>query len=192
VTPEDSKGARTRAAILDASARAFRDQGFEVATLEGIAAELGITRSAVLHHFSSKTEILVELITPMMGRVDELLDRAEDELPLSGRGRRRFLADLVEVMAEHRPVAALVSRDLTAQPHLGPDLQIADRAARLVEIVTEANADDPLATARALAALGALLRPLVAPDDVVDFDDAATRALLVDCAVRVLRTPLAK
>jgi AcrR family transcriptional regulator len=187
---QEAKGARTRAAILATSARAFREQGFDAATLDGIGAELGLGRSAVLHHFSSKREILLELVRPLMADLDDLLDRVEATGRPSARRRRQFLVETVELLAKHRDVAALLTRDLTAHPHLGPDLQIRDRALRLVAIVVDINERHPLAPIRALAALGAILRPLAAPDEVVDFDDPLTRALLVDCASAVLRTPL--
>ena len=48
---EARKGERTRAAILATAARSFRVDGFEGTTLAGIAEQLGITRSAVLHHW---------------------------------------------------------------------------------------------------------------------------------------------
>ncbi len=186
---QEAKGVRTRAAIRAAAARAFREQGFDVATLDGIAAELGLGRSAVLHHFDSKRELLVEIVEPVMAALDDLLDRVEAAGLPSGRRRRRFLTELVELLAEHRDVAALLTRDLTAHAHLGPDLQIRDRAVRFVGIVVE-NQSDPLAAVRVLAALGTILRPLAAPDEVVDFSDPVTRGLLVDCAVAVLRVPL--
>jgi hypothetical protein len=47
-----------------------------------------------------------------------------------------------------------------------------------------------LAAVRSLAALGSVVRPLVATDDLVDFGDPATRQLLVACAMAVLKTPL--
>ena len=47
-----------------------------------------------------------------------------------------------------------------------------------------------LAAVRSLAALGSVVRPLVASDELVDFGDPATRQLLVACAMAVLKTPL--
>jgi AcrR family transcriptional regulator len=182
---DERKGARTRNAILATAAKAFAEQGFDGATLDDIAAELGLGRSAVLHHFASKADLLVELVAPLLAKIDELLDRIERAAMLTASTRRELFVELVDLLAENRAVTTVVTRDLTAHPYLGADLQISDRAARFARLVTAAEADNPYATTRALAALGAVLRPLFAADDVVDLTDPANRALLVDCAAAV-------
>jgi AcrR family transcriptional regulator len=186
---EARKGARTRAAILAVAAEAFGDQGYDATTLEDIAGELGLTRSAVLHHFRSKAEILAELVRPLLARVDHLLDRVEQE-ELTPAKRREFYTAFVDLVIDNRAVAAMAVRDVTAAAHLGPELQVSDRAVRLVRLVAAAEADDPLAAVRGLAALGAVLRPVSARAEVVDLDDPAARTLLVDCATAVSRVSL--
>jgi AcrR family transcriptional regulator len=151
---------------------------------------LGITRSAVLHHFSSKAVLLQEIVRPFLDAVDDVLDQAAAAGPFTAASRRRFVVEMVDLAAHHRSVAALLTGDLSVHAHLGAELQVADRARRFIEITTTANADHPLGGARSLAALGAVLRPLAAPDDVVDFEDPAARALLVASAMAILRTPL--
>ena len=64
----DRSGAETRRAIIDTAARVFRTKGYETATLGEIAEELGITRSAVLHHFESKEALLAEVLVPSSRR----------------------------------------------------------------------------------------------------------------------------
>jgi AcrR family transcriptional regulator len=180
--------APTAQAVLEVAGRAFRDRGYDVATLDEIAGELGISRPAVLHHFGSKQELLNVIVRPYLQDVDELLDRYEASLPLTSHRRRELVTELVDLIAEHRPVAALLNRDLTATPHLDPDLQVADRAGRFADLVIAAHDDDALALVRALSAIGAITRPMVAPDDVVDLDDPEVRRALVDAALAALRS----
>lgn len=187
---DEGKGARTRTAILEAAVRAFRREGYDGATLAGIAEELGVTRSAVLHHFPSKAALLREIVTPFLASVDTFLDRIEGQEPLTPRARRRLMTEVVDVTADHRQVAALLTVDVAVHVHLGPDLQIADRAQRFVAITSQRTDHAPLAAVRSLAALGSVVRPLAASDDLVDLDDPATRELLVAAALAVLRTPL--
>jgi len=52
---------RTKAHIVSAALACFERHGIAHATLEGIAAEAGVTKGAVYHHFASKREILHEL-----------------------------------------------------------------------------------------------------------------------------------
>jgi len=172
----EGKGARTRAAIQDAAVIAFRRDGYQRATLAGIAEELGITRSAVLHHFSSKAELLRQSVEPFFARLDELLDRVESRAPIPDRQRRLLVTEVVDL-------------DPSVSSHLGPDLQLPARAQRFVAITVGAQGSE-LAAVRSLAALGSVLRPLVASDELVDFSDPATRQLLVACAMAVLKTPL--
>ncbi len=185
----EGKGARTRAAIQEAAVIAFRRDGYDRATLAGIAEELGITRSAVLHHFSSKAELLRQSVEPFFACLDELLDRVESSAPVPDRQRRVLVTEVVDLVAEYRQVAAFLTSDPSVSIHLGPDLQVPPRAQRFVDITVGAHSSE-LAAVRSLAALGSVVRPLVASDDLVDFGDPATRQLLVACAMAVLNTPL--
>ncbi len=187
--PEARKGARTRAAILAAAAEAFGEQGFDATTLEDVAAGLGLSRSAVLHHFSSKADILAELVRPLLARIDHLLDRVEHER-LTPAKRREFFVAFVDLVVDNRAVAAMTVRDVTASAHLPPDLQIASRAGRFVHVIAEVEDDNRLAAVRGLAALGAVLRPVAARGDAIDLDDPVVRTLLVDCAAAVSRVRL--
>lgn len=187
--PEGSKGARTRTAIIATALAAFRRDGYDGATLAGIADELGITRSAVLHHFTSKAALLREVVEPFVAQLDELLDRIEAAQPIPNRARRQLLAEVVGLIADNREVAAMLTVDRAVNAHLDPDLQVADRASRFVSI-TVGTEGSSLAAVRSLAALGSVVRPLAAADDLVDFDDPATRRLLVDSALAVLKVPL--
>jgi AcrR family transcriptional regulator len=178
----------TSTAILEVAARAFRDRGYDVATLDEIAAELDISRPAVLHHFGSKQELLDAVVRPYIEAADELFEEWAAEAPLTARDQRRFLTALVDLVSDRRDVAALVSRDLTAVPHLPPDLQIADRTRRYAELVIDVREGDRLAGVRGLCALGVIARVLVAPDDLVDLDDPEVREAVVDAALAALRS----
>ncbi len=186
---DGTKGARTRAAIITTALRAFRRDGYDGATLAGIADELGITRSAVLHHFNSKAALLREVVEPFVTQLDDLLDRIEVLQPIPNRVRRRLLTEVVDLVADNRDVAAMLTVDRAVNAHLAPDLQVADRASRFVAI-TVGTEGSSLAATRSLAALGSVVRPLAAAGDLVDFDDPATRRLLVDSALAVLKLPL--
>ena len=178
----------TSTLILEVAARAFRERGYDVATLDEIANELGISRPAVLHHFGSKKELLDAVVRPYIEEADVMLDAWAAQAPLSARGQRRFLNELVDLVSRRRDVAALVSRDLTAVPHLPPDLQIADRTRRYAELIIDVRDGDRLAGVRGLMALGVIARALIAPDDLVDLDDPEVRDAVVDAALAALRS----
>jgi AcrR family transcriptional regulator len=187
---EARKGERTRAAIIQAAARSFRNEGFDGTTLAGVAEQLGITRSAVLHHFSSKAALLEEVVRPFFEHLDSIFSLRAQGGPFTGARRRQIVTDLVDVCADNRDVLVLLTRDVSVHLHLPADLQLADRVQRWVEVTQVDYAAQPQAVARALAAVGAVARPLAAPDELVDTDDPATRAMLVQSAIAVLKLPL--
>jgi AcrR family transcriptional regulator len=182
-------GQDTRNAILHVGAEAFRDAGYDVATLEQIAARLSITRPAVLHHFRSKKELLNEIVRPVLTKLDDVLDRFEQEAPLEGRARRRFFTELVDFACENRAVTSLLILDLTAHRHLDADLQISERAARFAGLVAQKH-DQPDALVAAVAALGTILRPVSAPETLIDLSTPDSRRVLVECAIGALREGL--
>ncbi len=52
----------THVKILAAAASLFRSRGYEATTLRGIAAECGLKAGSIYYHFSSKDEILAEVL----------------------------------------------------------------------------------------------------------------------------------
>jgi AcrR family transcriptional regulator len=55
-------GRATRDAILDAAIQAFAARGYRGASIDSIAAEVGVSRQGVLHHFPSKVKLLVAVL----------------------------------------------------------------------------------------------------------------------------------
>jgi len=188
LTPRRS-GEQTRQAILVAAAEAFRDLGYDVATLEQIATSVGVTRAAILHYFGTKDELLAEIVRPFMAELDALIDGHVDDRPLSPRRQRELVACLVDFLCDNRVVAALLVRDITAHRHLDPSLQITDRAARFVSLAIRNN-DEPYAGVAALAAVGAVVRPLSASEMLIDLSSPASRRVVVDAALAALREGL--
>ena len=59
-----------RAQILDGFQSALAKHGFEKATISSIASEAGLTSGLIHYHFSSKLEILLELVTTLNERLE--------------------------------------------------------------------------------------------------------------------------
>lgn len=182
-------GEQTKAELCRVAADKFRLHGYRSVTLEDIGHEVGISRAAVLHYFGSKAELLAATVRPFMDALDVLLRCVEDAGPLGVRQQRAFFAQFVDLLCDNRAVAALLVRDTNAHEYLGADMQIVDRAARFAGIVSH-NGLSRAPTVGALAALGAIVRPVAAPDALVDLNQPENRQILVDCAVAALRASM--
>jgi AcrR family transcriptional regulator len=53
-----TKSAKTRAAILDASLRLFREQGYEATTMRAVAAEAGVSLGNAYYYFAGKEHLV--------------------------------------------------------------------------------------------------------------------------------------
>ncbi len=156
----------TRARILDSARRLFLARGYAATSLADIAADVGLTKTAVAYHFHPKERLLVELVSPA------LADLAAELGPLPTRTRaqrRAFLRHLVSVLVRHRDVIGILASDtgLLALPALGGSPAPSGLlAARLVP-----GRHRPQDLVRAWSAVGAaqvaVARTLDQPEDVV-------------------------
>ena len=94
------EAARTREAIVEGALACFDRYGITSSTVEQIAAEAGVTRGAVYHHFAGKREILhairERVSLPFLDRADTALLREHECSPLDRI--ERFLASVVDAL----------------------------------------------------------------------------------------------
>lgn len=63
----------SRQEILRASARLFREQGYDATSMNDISAELKLSKGGLYHHFRSKDEILFHIMNHAMNITEELV-----------------------------------------------------------------------------------------------------------------------
>jgi len=145
--------------ILDAAAQIIRQKGYHAASMQDIAEAVNLQKASLYHHFSSKQEILLELLDQAL---DLLIERVSgvlsQELPVDEKlfqAMRIYLGSL----AEH---AALTSVLLLEYRSLNPEyheryIPRRDRFERLWRDLIQEGVEsgvfhdtDPSMTARAL------------------------------------------
>ncbi|MCS5735724.1 TetR/AcrR family transcriptional regulator [Herbiconiux daphne] len=93
-----AKGIARKEEIIEAATAYFGRVGFHKATMIQIAADCGISRAGLLHHFGSKEELLAAVLETRE-RVDYARFRAHIEMSPPGLGvLRSFVAGALESM----------------------------------------------------------------------------------------------
>ena len=103
----------SREAILESAAQVFRQKGFHGASMADIADSVQLQKASLYHHFSSKQDILLQLLDRALEMVTERMEQvmaqavpADEKLRLAMRSYLKTLSeqgDLVSVMLlEHR------------------------------------------------------------------------------------------
>lgn len=90
MTSEQSKSDISRARILDAAAKMFRQKGYAATTLIEIARAAGMQAGSLYYHFGSKDELLEEVLDIGMRRVHEAVEDSQKCLPTDSSHRDRI------------------------------------------------------------------------------------------------------
>jgi AcrR family transcriptional regulator len=139
--------------IVEAAGQVFSERGYHAASMEEIAAGVGISAAALYRHFPNKYALFAECANVMVDRLVAVLDEWPPEAPLSD-----VLAALARVTVAHRASGGLYRWEAR---YLERDDRRLLRAkfGRLVGRVTELVAREfplPEEGLRAVAALGAI------------------------------------
>ena len=131
--------------ILDVAVAAFNEFGYDATSMGVLADRLGLSKSAIYHHFASKDEILERALDEALSSLEGVLERAD---AAGGRGADRV--DQVLRGAVHVLVSKLASVTLLLRVRGNTDVErqaLARRRAfdrRITALVEEAQAEGTL------------------------------------------------
>ena len=131
----------TREAILDAARRAFAEQGYQRATIRGVARLAGVDPALVHHYFGTKQELFVAAVRLPVNPVDQLTAVLAAEPDQVGPRIVATFLSIWDHAAGQNPLLALIRSAVTDE----------QAAAMLREFITE-------------EVLGPLARRLGSPD----------------------------
>ncbi|WP_339502816.1 TetR/AcrR family transcriptional regulator [Pseudomonas silesiensis] len=91
---------RKRAAIIQAAIAEFRANGFDITSMDKIAATAGVSKRTVYNHFPSKEELFAEILNQLWARLTAEPETSyRPDLPLRDQMRRMLMAKL-QMMSE--------------------------------------------------------------------------------------------
>jgi AcrR family transcriptional regulator len=101
-----------QAAVLSAAVGLFNRKGYDATSIGDLAAELGVTKSAIYHHFASKEDLLRLAMDDALDELTMVVSAAvSDTDGTSAYERLRgVVRRSVEVLAAHQPAVTLLLR----------------------------------------------------------------------------------
>ena len=138
-----------RARIREAAMEQFAEQGFEQATIRGIAAAAGVSPGLLRHHYGSKAELRDAVDAHVLQEVRRVSDVVMDE---SARGDLFRAAMSKRALRPYRSYLARALLD--DSPLIGPLFdEMVEYSQRSVELADEHRTDAPMADSRARGAV---------------------------------------
>lgn len=109
--PRRGRPGHDQQAVLRAAIAVFNRQGYDHTSVGDLAAELGVTKSAIYHHVPSKEHLLAEALDEALAGLSETVAHAEEQAGVSAYERLRGVVERsVEVLVEHQPAVTLLLR----------------------------------------------------------------------------------
>src|SRR3954467_10442244 len=144
--------------LLDIAVAAFNERGYDATSMDELAARLGVTKSAIYHHVSSKVELLRLALDRAL---DALFAVTEEPGATTGRAIDRLehvVRGSVRVLAAELPFVTLLLRVRGNSPVERAGVQrrrefdrIVSRLVRAAEVEGDVRPDvDPVVTSRLL------------------------------------------
>lgn len=145
--------------VLRVAIELFNRQGYDATSMGDLARELGLTKSAIYHHVTSKEHLLELALDEALGELTTALDTVRADPSYSPEQRlRAAVRSSVVVLAGHLPAVTLLLRvrgnTPAEQKALARRRDIDHRLAEMVREAADAGAIradvDPLLTSRLL------------------------------------------
>ena len=109
-TPRRGRPGHDRDSMLEIIVQVFTDHGYDASSLEMIAKRLGLSKSAVYHHFSSKAEMLDIALERALGELERVFDEAQAQEGSAVARIRHIVREAVLVACERRQYLTLLLR----------------------------------------------------------------------------------
>jgi AcrR family transcriptional regulator len=186
---DPGSGQDTHERILDVAARLFVEHGYDGTSVRDIAAALGIANPSLYYHFGSKAELLTELLSEPLERVETATLEAAR---LSGDARtRKIIGGLLEALEIHSGIVVTALRDSEKIPEPHREIALAMRP-HIVDLVADGAAEDnrDMRVTMAIGAVECVVTDLMlASPDADAFVERLRdcREIVIDLVLKILR-----
>ncbi|QIK63524.1 TetR/AcrR family transcriptional regulator [Leucobacter viscericola] len=110
VTPRRGRPGHDRNSMLEVIVQVFNDHGYDASSLGMIADRLGLSKSAVYHHFASKAEMLEIALERVLGELERVFDEAEAQTGDAVLQIRHVVLEAVQVACVQQQYLTLLLR----------------------------------------------------------------------------------
>jgi AcrR family transcriptional regulator len=171
----------SRARILRAALDLFAERGYHTVSVREIAERVGLTKTAVLYHFPSKSDIVAALVEPLLVDSEEVLEAAARGRDAQAR-RWAVVAGLLEVWLSHGQLLRMQMQDQALSADEATFARLRTIALSAQELIAGPHADFTIRV-RAAQVYAALSDPVVI---FADRPADELRAAILDGARRLL------
>lgn len=99
-----------RQGILDVAVAAFNEFGYDATSMGVLASRLGLSKSAIYHHFASKDEILEQALDDALSGLEAVVDETDASGGRAADRLDRVLRGAVHVLVAQLPSVTLLLR----------------------------------------------------------------------------------
>ncbi len=99
-----------RAQVLEIAVRLFNEQGYDATSVSALAAELGLSKAALYHHFASKEQILEIALDDALGGLEAVLEEALSGEQTTAERLVAVIEGAVRVLTSKLPQVTLLLR----------------------------------------------------------------------------------
>ena len=109
--PRRGRPGHDQETVLRRAIEVFNRQGYDATSMGDLAAELGLTKSAIYHHVPSKSHLLEQALHEALDNLDAAIETAAADGGATAYDRlRRAVHSSVEVLVAHLPAVTLLLR----------------------------------------------------------------------------------
>lgn len=110
----------TKEGIIEAAAKIFSEKGYNATSMQDIADAVHLQKASLYHHFSSKQEILVDILDNALDLINNRLELVMAQSLSPNEKLRQAMVSYFQTIAENQNLAAVLLMEMKS---LDPELK---------------------------------------------------------------------